>query len=208
MKITDNIYALDGTAGSYAYIILGEEVILIDTGRPDQRKRLLADLEVLKVRTEDIRHILLTHHDMDHIGNAGYLQRQSGCQVWVSKEDYPYVTGQEKRHGFKRFLSMLIRTEIPANLQVYPPEGKLGEFEVLPAPGHTPGHVCFRYKDILFAGDLLQLKKGEIHPLSDFWNWNSRLLKESYEILRKEDFSLICPAHGQTPLKRSEYAGF
>lgn len=32
MKITDKVYALESTEGAYAYIILGMEIVLIDTG--------------------------------------------------------------------------------------------------------------------------------------------------------------------------------
>lgn len=38
MQITNEVYALDSTRGNYAYLIKGEETILIDTGRPGRVK--------------------------------------------------------------------------------------------------------------------------------------------------------------------------
>ncbi len=67
MKVTDEIYALDSTKGNYAYLVLGEETVLIDTGRPGQGKGILKDLESMNVKPQDIKHILLTHHDVDHV---------------------------------------------------------------------------------------------------------------------------------------------
>ncbi len=59
MKITDNVFVLNRTKGSYVYIIMGKEVVLIDTGRIDMRKGILKDLRSTGVRMEDIKHILL-----------------------------------------------------------------------------------------------------------------------------------------------------
>jgi hypothetical protein len=48
LKITDDVYALDSTKGNYAYLILGEEIIMVDIGRPGQGKGILNELESLK----------------------------------------------------------------------------------------------------------------------------------------------------------------
>jgi glyoxylase-like metal-dependent hydrolase (beta-lactamase superfamily II) len=83
MKITDDVYVLDSTNGNYAYVILKPQVILIDTGRPGQGKNIIRELAGLGVKVEDIRHILLTHHDGDHTGSVAYLQRASAAKVGI-----------------------------------------------------------------------------------------------------------------------------
>ena len=45
MKIGENVYALESTKGSYAYLINDKEVILIDTGRPGKFKSILNEIE-------------------------------------------------------------------------------------------------------------------------------------------------------------------
>lgn len=39
MKIEKNVYALESTKGSYAYLISDKETILIDTGNPGKDKK-------------------------------------------------------------------------------------------------------------------------------------------------------------------------
>jgi glyoxylase-like metal-dependent hydrolase (beta-lactamase superfamily II) len=49
VKITDDVYALNSTKGNYAYLILREENILVDTGRPGQGKSILDELKSLNI---------------------------------------------------------------------------------------------------------------------------------------------------------------
>jgi len=87
LKVTDDVYALDATKRNYAYLILGEETILVDTGRPGQGKAILNELKSMNIKPEDIKHILITHHDIDHIGNLALLEKETGASIWASKED-------------------------------------------------------------------------------------------------------------------------
>lgn len=77
MKIEENVYALESTKGSYAYLINDKEMILIDTGNPRKFKNILKEIESLNIKPKNIKHILLTHHDVDHIGNAALLQEET-----------------------------------------------------------------------------------------------------------------------------------
>lgn len=70
MKITDKVYALESTEGAYAYIVLGTEIVLIDTGFAWVGKKILKELKSMKIKLEDIKHIILTNHDLDHVGNV------------------------------------------------------------------------------------------------------------------------------------------
>ena len=60
MKIEENIYALESTKGSYAYLINDKEAILIDTGNPGKVKNILKEIESLNINPKNIKHILLT----------------------------------------------------------------------------------------------------------------------------------------------------
>lgn len=154
MKISNNVYALKSTKGSYAYIILGKETILVDTGQMWEGKMILKELKSMNIKLEDIKHIVLTHHDIDHVGNAAMLQKLTGARLWASSEDIQYIKGNKNRPGIKRVFSFIFRAKKPENIYEYNQEGKIEDIQVIPTPGHTPGHVCILYKDILFAGDL------------------------------------------------------
>ncbi len=202
MKFTEDVYALESTRGNYAYLILGRETVLIDTGMPWQGRRLLAELQSLGVHLPDIHDILLTHHDIDHIGNAALLQRLTGATLWASQGDIPYISGEIQRPGVKRLFASLGKSRIQG-VQPYPVNGIVGHVKVIPAPGHTPGHVCLLYRDVLFIGDLLTNRGGSFAPMASYMNWDSALALESARKIESLAFKWVCPAHG-APVQRPE----
>ena len=197
MKISENVYLLDSTAGSYVYAILGSETALVDSGFPWKGKSIIKELGAIGIQPGDIKHILLTHHDIDHIGNVSLLQKLTGAQVWASKEDIPYITGKLDRYGFKKYLKYFFRVKKPKNVKSYTDGWKANDIEVIPTPGHTPGHVCLLYNDILFAGDLLENKNGRLIPYPPPWNWDDSLMLESINKISQIPYKWICPAHGK-----------
>ncbi|OPX60079.1 MAG: hydroxyacylglutathione hydrolase [Methanobacterium sp. PtaB.Bin024] len=201
MKITDEVYALEATKNwNYAYLISGEKKMLIDTGRPGQGKGIIKELKSMDINPRDIQHILITHHDVDHVGNLAFLQEETGASVWASREDIPYIYGDKHRPGQKRIISMFMRVKKPGKIMAYEENQKVEGVQVIPTPGHTPGHVCLLYKDILFTGDLVRNSKGSLETMKSSMNWNESILKESIEKTAAYDFKWICTAHGQ-PLK-------
>lgn len=203
MKVTEDVYAIDSTKGNYAYLILGDELTLIDTGRPGQGKGILKELDAMNVKLDDIKHILLTHHDVDHIGNLALLEEKTGAGIWASDEDIPYIRGEKSREGIKRLVSIIMRVKKPENVMAFKENQTVGDVEVISTPGHTPGHVCLLYKDVLFAGDLLRTSKEQISPMASFMNWNTTMSKDSIKKVADYNFEWICPAHGE-PVKRDE----
>lgn len=200
MKITDKVYALNSTKGNYAYIIRDDKVILIDTGRPGQGKGILKELKSINIRPEDIKHILITHHDVDHIGNLALLDEETKARVWASKEDIPYIYGDKNRPGIKRIVSILMRTGPPGNICIYPKNQRIKDIEIIPTPGHTPGHVCLLFEDVLFVGDLLRNSNGHLKPLASFMNDDEPALRKSIDKIDQFSFKWVCPAHGE-PVK-------
>lgn len=205
MKVTDDVFGLDATKGNYAYLILGEETILIDTGRPGQVKGILKELKSMNISPEDIKHILITHHDIDHIGNLALLEKETDASIWASKEDIPYIQGEKSREGIKRFLSFFLKTKKPEKTNPYPEDHKIGDVAIIQTPGHTPGHVCLLYKDVLFVGDLVRTSNGEIEPMASFINWDTDLSMESIRKVGDLPFKWVCPAHGEPVERKGEW---
>ena len=204
MKISDEVYVLDSTKGNYVYLIMAQEIILIDTGLPKNGKGILNELKSMDIKPQDIKHILVTHDDMDHVGSLALLEKASGAKIWASKDDIPYILGQINRHVIKRILNYIVKLKKPENINPYPEDGMIGDIKVINTPGHTVGHVCLLYKDVMFVGDLFRTKNGEIISGPSFANWNNSILKESILKIDEYDFKWICPAHGE-PIKRDGY---
>lgn len=197
MKLTENIYLLETSRGSHVYLVRGEETVLIDTGLIYMQKGILRELEILCGDLTEIKHILLTHHDLDHIGNAAVLQQLTQADVWASREDIPYITGDKDRSSFKKYFKYIFNVPKPKNLRPYIPGKDISGVKILPTPGHTPGHVSLIYGEYLFAGDLVKSSKGKLEPYPKAWNWDHTVLLKSLQIAAAQPAAWICPAHGK-----------
>lgn len=202
MEVIKNVHMLECTKGSHVYVIKGEESILIDTGIPGFSIKILEELKAIGIEPNSIKHILLTHHDVDHVGNAKALQDATGAQLWASEEDIPFILGKISRTGIKRIVQTLIKYEKPIISNNYSNRQQFGELQVIKASGHTPGHVIFAYENLLFTGDLFKTKGENIKIMPKFMNWNQEELEKSLSILKILEFEWLCPGHG-SPIKRS-----
>jgi glyoxylase-like metal-dependent hydrolase (beta-lactamase superfamily II) len=201
MEITNRVHLLQSTKDSYVYLVLGEEPVLVDTCLPGRAAAILAELEALGLKPTDLAHILLTHHDVDHIGNASALQQASGAKLWAPQENLPYILGQRNRPGIKRVTQTIIKVTVPQIDETYLPGQRIGGMEVIPTPGHTPGHVSFLFGETLLSGDLVISNKGRLQPASALLTWNKAALKRSLREVKRFAFDWVCPAHGE-PVQR------
>lgn len=202
MEIANRVHLLDSTKGSYVYLVLdGDEPVLIDTGNKGKSVQIEAELGRLGVRMSDIAHILLTHSDVDHIGNAKILREKSGAKLWAPKEDLPYIHGTRKPRGLRRLIAATMKADTPDIDGTYEPGQWISHVEMIPTPGHTPGHVSFRYGDILFAGDLVMSRGGKLRPSPGILTEDKTKLRQSISDVGRLSFDWVCPAHGN-PVKR------
>lgn len=200
MKITDNVYMIESSKGSHMYLIKGKESSLIDTGMPGNIDKILDEIKNLGVEPKSIKNILLTHSDIDHIGNTKRLQDITGATVWCSKEEYSYIEKIKKRSGIKIIINKIIKAEKPTISNFYKDSEYINEIKPILTPGHTEGHTIFQYKDVVFVGDLLKVKDGNLRLMPKLMNWNEEEAKKSIKILKDLDFNWLCPAHGE-PIK-------
>ena len=95
IKITETVFQLEATKRSHSYLVHTDKFFLIDTGLPGLADKILAEIQCLGVTSRDIQAILLTHHDVDHIGNARQLQKITGAELWAPSEDVPFIEGKK-----------------------------------------------------------------------------------------------------------------
>lgn len=202
MEVIPDIYLLESTKGSSIYLIKSEEIILIDASIPGRTKHIINEIKSLGINPQDVSHILLTHHDFDHIGNAKGLKDQTGAQLWASKEDIPFIQEEKMRPGLKGLLQLVLKIDKPVIDSILTEEQHPDSINVIPTPGHTPGHTAFLYKDALFVGDLALNRGGKLILAPGIFTDNKPLLMESLKRLNQQSFEWICPAHGK-PLKRN-----
>jgi len=137
----------DFAANCYA-VISGENAVLIDA--PFDADDIMAELGGKKLCA-----ILLTHGHVDHMSAAEDLRKSTGCKVYVSEEDKPFLT--DSRHSLADYFSMPFYPCTESQTFKDGDELEIAEmkFRVVSTPGHTPGSVCFVHEDVIFTGDTL-----------------------------------------------------
>jgi glyoxylase-like metal-dependent hydrolase (beta-lactamase superfamily II) len=203
MKLTENVHMLDSVKGSHVFLVTGRENILIDTGMPGNAGRIAGELRSLGLDMKSIGKILLTHHDVDHIGSAEAIRQASGAELWAPALDVPFIKGETKRPGVKGVISALMCPVAPAVTGTFDSRRDFDGIRAVFAPGHTPGHTIFQYGSVVFAGDLLRHLKGRFSMLPSYMNWYLKATRESIGLLKTLDFDWLCPAHGD-PVKRDK----
>lgn len=214
MKIKENVFMLECTrkkilyhqreCDSMVYAVLeADGITLIDSGFPPFSYEILEELRNLGQHRLSLKQILLTHGDLDHMGGAAWLQDKTGCSVWISSLEQAYFSGERARLPNKQQMCQEFHLQIP-RLSFYPEDGHLGEFQILPTPGHTMGHVCILYQQVLFGGDLFSFSGGVFHGANPEWTEDLAEAAHSLEQLRRYKFTMLCPGHG-IPDKRRNY---
>ena len=173
-----------------------DKFFLIDTGMPGLTDKILTEIQCLGVSQSDIHAILLTHHDVDHIGNANQLQKATGAELWAPVEDIPFIDGEKNRPGVKHLIESIVRPQKPVITGTYGQSWPYSTIHVLHTPGHTPGHTIFQIQNVIFTGDLFKFVDGYLRCFPMAMNWNQDELQKSLSTLRNLEFEWLCPSHG------------
>src|SRR6185436_3349952 len=102
MQLSDDLYLLAlpiqrGDQTAYFNLSLILDAIhgptLVDTGLPGQLDAIAAALADAGVRVADLKQIILTHQDIDHVGSLHDLVQASGARVLAHKVEVPTIDG-------------------------------------------------------------------------------------------------------------------
>lgn len=212
MKVIDNVYVVpDVTANPYI-IVDADGVTLIDTGLPRNEKTILDYVVSLGKSARDVKRIILTHSDFDHVGSLAALHKLTGARTYASQiEANAIAAGKPSRIPKMpigdvirrlRFLLMRLKStpfqvdEILTDGQVLP---ILGGLRVIETPGHTPGHISFFAAEavILFCGDSMVTYDNNIdddpRPIA---TWDQTSAKASIVRQSLLGAHIVCSGHG------------
>lgn len=211
LRIGDDIVAIHA-------IVTDEGVTLIDAGLPGDLGILRAALASAGHGLDDIRGVILTHGDSDHVGVAEVLRSQHGVPIHVLDEDAHNATGVEKKAapaGAWRLGPALqflwaalrrggLRTRYPREVRAIADGDVIdlpGRPEIIAIPGHTGGSAAIRVPavDALFLGDAITTRHvltgatgAQLAPFSE----DVALTRKSLEKLRELPETRIFPGHG------------
>ena len=182
---------------------------LVDAGLPGQEEAIGAALGEAGVGVRDLRRIIFTHQDLDHIGSGAALVRQSGAMVLAHPADAPYIEDDlvplkvtpemlEQRPQMREVLERLEPVRVDEDLE----DGDLldlaGEIRVIFTPGHTPGHLSLylEREKVLVAGDALTAEGGHLHGPNPSATPDTDEAARSVRRLAELDIKTIVCYHG------------
>ncbi|MDF2679315.1 MAG: fold metallo-hydrolase [Brevibacillus sp.] len=142
-----------------------KDAILIDTGFPGQFGELRAAIEQAGLLFHQLKAVILTHQDLDHIGNLPeILQETRGrINVYAHELDRPYIQGELPliKDGHLENPPKGTVTDLLVDGQELP---FCGGIRVIHTPGHTDGHISLylRESKTLIAGDSMYSVDGKL----------------------------------------------
>lgn len=172
--------------------------IMIDAGY--NYDRLAEKMRWININPKDIKDILITHQDTDHVGaiEKGSDGLFSESTIYIGRIENEYLEGHKRRKVFWG-LYKLPRVHID-NKKVLIDEGQefyIGNIKVeaFLVPGHTWGHLVYLIDDAyLFTGDTIWLGADGgyafLNTLAEDRNLQMKSLKKLEEILRKRNLNL------------------
>jgi glyoxylase-like metal-dependent hydrolase (beta-lactamase superfamily II) len=153
-----------------------------------------------------LKTILLTHCDIDHIGNARELRSITGAEIAAHPQDAEIISGKKTRQISQKGMRILFKL-LGLFLQVKPfPVDKIIDegdiiagLTVLHLPGHTPGSIALYdpKRKVLFIGDTLGCKGGVVQSPPKSVTWDMGKVYQSVEKLRTLDFTVMLSGHGE-----------
>lgn len=156
-----------------AYVVPTDNgAVLIECGPHSTLPTLLAGLERLGLRPEDIHTLLLTHIHFDHAGAAWWFAAK-GTNVYVHPRGYKHLLAPERLYESARMIyrdkmdELWGRMEPIAEERLFAVEdGAAVEadgltFGALHSPGHAVHHISWQLGDDLFTGDVGGVKIGD-----------------------------------------------
>lgn len=207
-ELDSGIFFVHGSTCSGVFAGPGGHSILIDTGPedPDWAESLDAVL-----RSEGLIPLFIvnTHAHADHCGSNAFFIKTYGAKTACSeveavKAENPVLEpmlmfgAMPPQNLMNKYLLFEpFKVDIPLKPGSVLLDG-IG-FEMIPLPGHTPGHVGIGKGDVLFVGDAFTPADDlGIHPIPIYWDVKMaiRSLKTILEYLRTGVYKTVISSHG------------
>jgi glyoxylase-like metal-dependent hydrolase (beta-lactamase superfamily II) len=212
MEILKNIHQIPGVTANSYLLVEPEGMTLIDAGLPGSAKKILDYIDGLGRPRTDLRRILITHADLDHVGALNAVKRASGARVYSSAvESRAMAEGRSSRpvkpggNPVRRMLFSIMgrffsskpgpADELLTDGQVLP---MMGGLKVVETIGHTPGHLSYFLPavGVLFTGDSIVADDKGLQRSRPNFTWDPAKAGDAVRRLSALGARIVCPGHG------------
>jgi glyoxylase-like metal-dependent hydrolase (beta-lactamase superfamily II) len=97
MKLAPSLHRLGSSLVNSYLVEEGGLVTIVDAGLPGYWRDLPVELAAMGRTLDDVRAVVLTHGDTDHIGFAERLRTERGVPVYVHELDAARARGEVKK---------------------------------------------------------------------------------------------------------------
>lgn len=176
--VADDVFMVSGIASNWTLVREGRDLTLIDAGYPKDLSAVIAAVEHIGGRIEDLRGALITHAHVDHVGSLPQLQEIHRFPLHAHERELPMLRGEAHEQATAAdvlsqcwrprtalwALTLLragalttIRLPQTQAVETGTPLDLPGGPVALACPGHTSGHTIYHLPraGIVLTGDAL-----------------------------------------------------
>jgi glyoxylase-like metal-dependent hydrolase (beta-lactamase superfamily II) len=218
MQIAESVHRIGNDIVAAYLVVTPDGVTVIDAGLPGMWRDLRAELRRIGRTLEDIRGVILTHGDSDHMGFAERLRREQGVPVYIHEADAERAKGGPKPATAKQpmkpgpllgFAAYSVRkgglrtqwlTEV-VEVQDGQTLDLPGTPQIIGLPGHSPGSIAVFVPsaDAVFVGDGLTTRHvltGTTGPAPAPFTDEPAEALASLDALLRTEATWVLPGHG------------
>lgn len=218
MEIVPGVHRVGSDLIAVHFIVTDDGVTVVDTGLAGHYRGLERELTRSGLSVADVRGVVLTHGDSDHLGFAERIRVEQHVPIHVHEADIARAKGLEKTSpawghwrlgptlqflGYSMWMGGLRTRPIGEAVALHDGDRPAlpGDPQIVALPGHSPGSIAVYFPgpravfvgDALTTRDVLTAARGpRPAPFTD----DQAEAEASVDRLIALDVELVIPGHG------------